>query len=139
MANPRRLEKRGIDYESRTRRLLTKSENEREIYGPSNVITNWASLIDYMKTFPFHLREEEEFIFLSKVEGIPPEVVYSMQITNDFKVNCYNRTEAVLTRRLVGKFTVKLETYSQLNARIARKQAGMLQSYSECIFIPYRS
>ena len=115
MATPRRLEKRGIDYESRTRHLLTKSENEREIYGSSNVITNWASLIDYVKTFPFHLREEEEFIFLSKVEGIPPEVVYSMQITNDFKVNCYNRTEAVPTRRLVGTFTAKLETYSQFN------------------------
>ena len=116
MANPRRLEKRGIDYESRTCHFLTKSENEREIYGPSNVITNWTSLIDYVKTFPFHLREEEEFIFLSKVEGIHPEVVYSMQITNDFKVNCYNRTEAVPTRRLVGKFTSKLETYSQSNA-----------------------
>ena len=89
MANPRRLEKQGIDYESRTQHLLTKSENEREIYGPLNFVTNWASLIDYVKTFPFHLREEE-FIFLSKVEGIPPEVVYSMQITNDFKVNCYN-------------------------------------------------
>ena len=38
-----------------------------------------------------------------------------MQI-NDFKVNCYNRTEAVPTRCLVGKFTAKLETYSQLNA-----------------------
>ena len=102
---------------------LTKSENEKELYGPSNVITNWASLIDYVKTLPFHLREEEKFIFLSKVEGIPPEIVYSMQITNDFKVNCYNRTEAVPTRRLVGKFTAKLETYSQLNAILEWKTA----------------
>ena len=59
MANPRRLEKWGIDYESLSPHLLTKHENEREIYGPSNVITNWASLIDHVKTLPFHLREKE--------------------------------------------------------------------------------
>ena len=46
---------------------------------------------------------------------MPPRTSYSIQITKELKVKCFNHSSAIIpTRHLVGKFSAKLETFSQL-------------------------
>ena len=56
---------------------------------------------------------------LFKLDGMPPQVFFIVQINNEFKVTCYSRSQLIPTRKLVGKFSGKLETYDQLHAIIS--------------------
>ena len=49
---------------------------------------------------------------------MPPQIMYSIQTTKEFKVNCYNRSKVVPTRHLGGKLAAKLETYNLLKSII---------------------
>ena len=57
----------------------------------------------------------EKCICLSKLDGMPPQVFFTVQIYNEFKVTCYNRSQLIPTREIVGKFSGRLETYDQLH------------------------
>ena len=104
------LKERKIDFESRQ----ADAHADTPCTQDTDVISDWSSLVEYIKTLPCYTKEEENFISLSKLEGMPPQIMYSIQITKEFKVNCYNRSEVVPTRCLVGRFSAKLETYVQL-------------------------
>ena len=67
------VKERKIDFESRQVQERYASCEETSHVGPSNVISNWSSLIEYVKTLPLHLKEEEGDFCVSKLEGMPPQ------------------------------------------------------------------
>ena len=106
---PRWLNERKIDFESRQPQISPKIEIDPE------VICNWDAFTKYCKSLPFYTVEGDQYVCLTKLEGMPPRTSYSIQINEELKVKCFNHSTAIIpTRHLVGKFSAKLETFSQL-------------------------
>ena len=66
---PRRLNERKIDFESRQPQISQKIEIDPE------VIYNWDAFTH------FYTVEEDQYVCLTKLEGMPPRTSYSIQIT----------------------------------------------------------
>ena len=56
----------------------------------------------------------ETSLSIFKISGLPPTVIFTVIIGQDFKVTCYNYSKLTSVRHLLG-FSAKLEKYSQLN------------------------
>ena len=94
---PRRLNERKIDFESQQPQISPKIEIDLE------VICNWDAFTKYCKSLPFYTVEKDQYVCLTKLEGMSPRTSYSIQITKELKVKCFNHSAAIIpTRHLVG-------------------------------------
>ena len=57
---------------------------------------------------------------LHEIKGMPPVLLFSIIIYEDFKVACYQEDRKITVQDIVAGFSAKLERYSQLDNIILR-------------------
>ena len=77
---------------------------------------DWNAFVEHCRGINLLRRESDTGINLMKISNeSPPEVLFSIEISTDFKVTCYVKSSKVNVRNLINAFNHKLEKYSQLN------------------------
>ena len=110
---PRDIKSRKVDSESRSE-AQKKEERERD------KIKNWKSLVNFCKKLPLLFTQNQDSIQLIRLEETQPEVLFSISISNDFKVCCYKKGVKVPMREILTAFSAKLEFYSEINEMITK-------------------
>ena len=85
-------------------------------------IASFDQIFNYCTKFsPEHiLIQESNAVKIVKLNGWPPEVDYSILVTNDRRVIAYKKNFKISTRDLVNGFTNAVDKFSQIDAIINR-------------------
>ena len=94
---------------------LIEKRNKKDLENRDQ-IKDWNAFVEHCRGINLVRRESDTGINLMKISNdSPPEVLFSIEISTDFKVTCYVKSSKVNVRNLSNAFNHKLEKYSQLN------------------------
>ena len=106
VSSPRETEKRKVDFDSRN------SATKRAKID-ADTIENWEDFVAFCKKLNYNINEENSQLSIYKISPQPPSIVFSIIISKDFSVVCYNCSERISVRNFLG-FSAKLQFYSQI-------------------------
>ena len=115
----RQLKGRKIDYESRQSNDTVNESNNIE-----DKIRDWAGLVTKCTNMPLTMIIKEDNILLLQLntDKCPPEIDFSIVITQNFKLKAFKGSREVTTRDVIKGFSAKLETYTELSLVIDKLQ-----------------
>ena len=115
LSSPHEVKKRKIDVESRLEGQLKFDEQ-------NDVISYWGDMVGHCKELEglVVVKVDGDYIQLHEIKGMPPVLLFSIIIYEDFKVVCYQEDRKITVRDIGAGFSAKLEWYSQLDNIILR-------------------
>ena len=126
IGEPRNLKQRGVDSESRS-----SHDNEKKdlLMKVKDMIKSLSELEIFCKKIDNILfAKRDDSIQLHEIsDKIPPTLLFSIIIYNNFTVDCYKDGYYIPVRDLLG-FSAKLEKYSQLPGIIERVRTFQLST-----------